>query len=66
MRMTMVYFVATVSERVVVWSGPIVHVPHVDHFVTLDNEVYMVTAVNWLLGDPSQPPELEIELAKQQ
>ena len=64
--MTMAYFVATVSERVVVWSGRIEHVPYVDHFVTLNNEVYMVTALSWLLGDPSQLPELEIELVKQQ
>jgi hypothetical protein len=64
--MTKVYFVATVTERVVVWSGPIEHVPYVDQFVTLHNEVYMVTALNWLLGDPGQLPELEIELASQQ
>jgi hypothetical protein len=66
MWMTTVYFVATVIERTVVWSGQIEHVPHVDHFVTLNNEVYMVTALNWLLGSPSQPPELEVELVKQQ
>jgi hypothetical protein len=61
-----VYFVATLSERMVVWSGQIEHVPQVDQFVTLNNEVYMVTALNWLLGDPGQLPELEVELVKQQ
>lgn len=64
--MTTVYFVATLSERMVVWSGQIEHVPQVDQFVTLNNEVYMVTALNWLLGDPGQLPELEVELVKQQ
>ncbi len=64
--MTTVYFAATVVDRMVVWSGPIEHVPLVDHFVTLNDEVYIVTALNWLLGDPGQPPELEIELVKQQ
>ena len=64
--MTKVYFVATVTERMVVWSGQIEYVPQVDHFVTLNNEVYMVTALNWLLGDPAHLPELEVELAKQQ
>ena len=63
--MTTVYFVATISERMVVWSGQVEHVPLVDQFVTLNNEVYMVTALNWLLGDPGQLPELEVELAKQ-
>lgn len=64
--MTTVYFVATVTERTVVWSGRIEHVPQVDQFVTVNNEVYLVTAVNWLLRDPGQLPELEVELARQQ
>src|SRR5262249_53004274 len=64
--MTTVYFVATDVERRVLWSGQIEHVPHVDHFVTLDNAVYMVTALNWLLSAPGQLPDLEVELARQQ